>query len=252
LIAISRVQWRGARFQSCAIEAAAQVCTLISSIAESPGSLRYWPMASLRQRGRRLSRLRIGDGQGYSARPGSCIMARLRSRVPTSLSVRNVQAIPRAGLALSSLGVLKKGSHRGGAGADLQYRRAWPHRHPRGVQPSRQKWRGSGIRPRHHALQPPLWRLRPQTNPCVAPIEKAPFYAIKVLPGSFGTFVGLKTDRFARVLRGDDTPIDGLYAAGNDQSSVMGGHYPSGGINLGPAMTFGFVAGRHAAGTFAK
>jgi len=89
-------------------------------------------------------------------------------------------------------------------------------------------------------------------NPCVAPIEKAPFYAIKVLPGSFGTFVGLKTDRFARVLRGDDTPIDGLYAAGNDQSSVMGGHYPSGGINLGPAMTFGFVAGRHAAGTFAK
>jgi hypothetical protein len=28
----------------------------------------------------------------------------------------------------------------------------------------------------------------------------------------------------------------------------MGGHYPSGGINLGPAMTFGFVAGRHAAG----
>ena len=89
-------------------------------------------------------------------------------------------------------------------------------------------------------------------NPCVAPIEKAPFYAIKVLPGSFGTFVGLKTDRFARVLRGDDTPIDGLYAAGNDQSSVMGGHYPSGGINLGPAMTFGFVAGRHAAGTFVK
>src|SRR5437870_4678803 len=91
-------------------------------------------------------------------------MARLRSRVPTSLSVRNVQAIPRAGLALSSLGVLKKGSHRGGAGADMQYRRAWPHRHPRGVQPSRQKWRGSGIRARHDALQPPLWRLRPQTK----------------------------------------------------------------------------------------
>jgi succinate dehydrogenase/fumarate reductase flavoprotein subunit len=89
-------------------------------------------------------------------------------------------------------------------------------------------------------------------NPCVAPIERAPFYAIKVLPGSFGTFVGLKTDSFARVLRGDGTPIECLYAAGNDQSSVMGGHYPSGGINLGPAMTFGFVAGRHAAGALSK
>jgi succinate dehydrogenase/fumarate reductase flavoprotein subunit len=89
-------------------------------------------------------------------------------------------------------------------------------------------------------------------NPCVAPIDKAPFYAIKVLPGSFGTFAGLKTDSFARVLNGDGTPIAGLYAAGNDQASVMGGHYPSGGINLGPAMTFGFVAGRHAAGADLK
>jgi succinate dehydrogenase/fumarate reductase flavoprotein subunit len=85
-------------------------------------------------------------------------------------------------------------------------------------------------------------------NPCIAPIEKAPFYAIKVLPGSFGTFAGLKTDAFARVLDRKGNPIAGLYAAGNDQASVMGGHYPSGGINLGPAMTFGFIAARHAAG----
>ncbi len=85
-------------------------------------------------------------------------------------------------------------------------------------------------------------------NPSLAPIERAPFYAIKVLPGSFGTFFGLRTDADARVLDAAGAPIEGLYAAGSDQANVMGGHYPSGGINIGPAMTFGYIAGRHAAG----
>ncbi|HET7474994.1 MAG TPA: FAD-dependent oxidoreductase [Dermatophilaceae bacterium] len=87
-----------------------------------------------------------------------------------------------------------------------------------------------------------------QPNPSLAPLEKGPFYAIKVLPGSFGTFAGLKTDPASRVLDREGKPIAGLYAAGSDQANVMGGHYPSGGINIGPAMTFGYIAGRHAAG----
>jgi succinate dehydrogenase/fumarate reductase flavoprotein subunit len=87
-----------------------------------------------------------------------------------------------------------------------------------------------------------------QPNPSLAPIEGGPFYAIKVLPGSFGTFAGLKTDPDSRVLNADGEPIPGLYAAGSDQANVMGGYYPSGGINIGPAMTFGYIAGRHAAG----
>jgi succinate dehydrogenase/fumarate reductase flavoprotein subunit len=85
-------------------------------------------------------------------------------------------------------------------------------------------------------------------NPCVAPLEPGPFFAVKVVPGSFGTFAGLKTDGSARVLDEAGAPIPGLYAAGTDMASVMGGHYPAGGINLGPAMTFGYIAGRHLAG----
>jgi succinate dehydrogenase/fumarate reductase flavoprotein subunit len=85
-------------------------------------------------------------------------------------------------------------------------------------------------------------------NPSLAPIERPPFYAIKVLPGSFGTFAGLRTDVSSRVLDAAGEPVPGLYAAGSDQANVMGGHYPSGGINIGPAMTFGYLAGRHVAG----
>ncbi len=84
-------------------------------------------------------------------------------------------------------------------------------------------------------------------NPNVAPITRAPFYAVKVEPGSFGTFAGLRTDAQARVLDGQGQVIAGLYAAGSDAASVFGGTYPAGGINLGPALTFGFIAGRHAA-----
>lgn len=85
-------------------------------------------------------------------------------------------------------------------------------------------------------------------NPSLAPIEKGPFYAVKVVPGSFGTFAGIDVDAKARVLNEDGEIIDGLYAVGNDQVSVMGGHYPAGGINLGPALTFGYVAARDLAG----
>jgi predicted oxidoreductase len=71
---------------------------------------------------------------------------------------------------------------------------------------------------------------------------------VEVRPGSFGSFAGLRTDIHARVLRQDGTPISKLYAAGADAANIMGGCYPAGGINLGPAMTFGYIAGKHASG----
>jgi succinate dehydrogenase/fumarate reductase flavoprotein subunit len=85
-------------------------------------------------------------------------------------------------------------------------------------------------------------------NPCVAPIENGPFYAVKVEPGCFGTFAGLRTNAHAQVLDEKREVIAGLYAVGTDMASIMAGHYPAGGINLGPAATFGYIAGRHIAG----
>lgn len=85
-------------------------------------------------------------------------------------------------------------------------------------------------------------------NPCVAPVAKGPFYAVRLYVGDLGTFAGLKTNEYAQVLNGNGRPIEGLYSAGNDAASIMGGNYPGGGITLGPAITFGYIAARHMAG----
>jgi succinate dehydrogenase/fumarate reductase flavoprotein subunit len=90
--------------------------------------------------------------------------------------------------------------------------------------------------------------LRGLPNPCMAPLLQAPFYAVKIEQGSLGTFAGLKVNNDAQVLNAQGQAIAGLYAAGNDMSSMMGGKYPSGGITLGPAMTFGLLAAEHLAG----
>ena len=84
-------------------------------------------------------------------------------------------------------------------------------------------------------------------NPCMAPLQDGPFYAVRVVAGSLGTFAGLRCNEHAQVLNAQGEAIEGLYAGGNDLSSVMGGNYPSGGITLGPAMTFGYLAAHHAA-----
>ncbi len=89
-------------------------------------------------------------------------------------------------------------------------------------------------------------------NPCVAPIENGPFYAIKMVIGDLGTYAGIVTDASARALDAEGRVIPGLYAAGNDMASIMGGNYPGAGITLGPALTFGYIAGRHLADSAAK
>ncbi len=84
-------------------------------------------------------------------------------------------------------------------------------------------------------------------SPNLGTIEKAPFYAIQVHAGAIGTKGGARTDGDARVLTPGGAPIAGLYAAGNVAAGVTGAGYPGAGATIGAAMTFGYLAGRHAA-----
>jgi succinate dehydrogenase/fumarate reductase flavoprotein subunit len=100
--------------------------------------------------------------------------------------------------------------------------------------------RGGDIYQRH------LGDAEQRPNPCVAPIDDAPFYAMAVRPADLGMAAGLVTDASARVLDAGGAPVPGLYACGNDMQSVMNGAYPGPGITLGPALVFGVIASRHA------
>ena len=69
---------------------------------------------------------------------------------------------------------------------------------------------------------------------------------MEIYPGDLGTKGGLKFDSSARVLNQNDEVIEGLYVTGNCAGSVMGDSYPGAGSTIGPSMTFGYVAARHA------
>jgi succinate dehydrogenase/fumarate reductase flavoprotein subunit len=97
---------------------------------------------------------------------------------------------------------------------------------------------GKGSNAYHRYVGDAAWR----PNPCLAPIEAAPFHAVAVYPGDLGTSAGLVTNEWAQVLDADGQAIDGLYACGNDMGSIMKGAYPGPGITLGPAIVFGYLA----------
>jgi 3-oxosteroid 1-dehydrogenase len=82
--------------------------------------------------------------------------------------------------------------------------------------------------------------------PTLGPIEGGPYYAVEVHSGALGTKGGPQTDTRARVLDVDGNVIPGLYAAGNAMASPMGMTYGGAGGTLGPAMVFGYLAGRDA------
>ena len=81
-------------------------------------------------------------------------------------------------------------------------------------------------------------------NPCLAPIAKAPFYAMRIEAGDFGTLGGLDTDTSARVKKADGGVFEGLFAVGNCSAAILP-TYPGPGATLGPAMTMAYQAACH-------
>lgn len=86
-------------------------------------------------------------------------------------------------------------------------------------------------------------------NPTLGPLDRGPFYAIRMIPGDIGTFVGLRTDAAARVLDDSGAVVPGLWAAGSAAAPITGGSYPAAGLTIGQAMTFGHAAARDACAT---
>lgn len=85
-------------------------------------------------------------------------------------------------------------------------------------------------------------------NPCLGPIDKGPYYAVKVVPGDLGTCGGVRADGLARALRPDGTVIEGLYASGNAAGNAFGRVYPGPGATVGQGLTYSWIAAQHAAG----
>ena len=75
-------------------------------------------------------------------------------------------------------------------------------------------------------------------------IEKAPFFAIKRVPGVLTILGGLHVNSGLQVLDTDEQPIEGLYAAGNVSGNFFGNDYPLwlGAASCGRAVTFGRYA----------
>jgi 3-oxosteroid 1-dehydrogenase len=83
-------------------------------------------------------------------------------------------------------------------------------------------------------------------NPNLGEVSEAPFYAVQIYAGDVGTCGGLVTDEWARVLRADGAPIQGLYATGNSTASVVGRSYPGAGASIAASLVFGYIGAQHA------
>jgi len=90
-------------------------------------------------------------------------------------------------------------------------------------------------------------------NPTMHPFDRSgPWHAVLLVAGTLDTKGGPMIDPHGRMVRPDGSPIDGLYGAGNCIASPAGQAYWGGGTTLGLAVTFGWLAGEHAASASAS
>lgn len=85
-------------------------------------------------------------------------------------------------------------------------------------------------------------------NKCLGVMNEPPYYAARIVVTDLGTKGGVRTDERARVVRADDTVIDGLYAAGNTMAPCTGRVYPGAGGPIGSTMVFSWIAALDMAG----
>ena len=78
-------------------------------------------------------------------------------------------------------------------------------------------------------------------------VEKAPYYAIKLYPKTMGTFAGVKTNDNFQVIKVDGSPINNLYAVGENANKVLYNQVYMTGSSVQFALTSGRIAGEHAA-----
>jgi 3-oxosteroid 1-dehydrogenase len=76
--------------------------------------------------------------------------------------------------------------------------------------------------------------------------ERGPYSAVALVGCAFEGKAGPRVDANARLMSPAGEPIEGLYGAGNCIAGVLGESYAGGGASLGPAVVFGYIAGRHA------
>jgi 3-oxosteroid 1-dehydrogenase len=89
--------------------------------------------------------------------------------------------------------------------------------------------------------------LYPTPFATLGPVERGPYYAVELISSTLGTKGGPRTDVDGRVLDMDDKVIPDLFAAGNAMAAPTGMVYGGAGGTLGPAMIFGYRAGKAAA-----
>lgn len=86
-----------------------------------------------------------------------------------------------------------------------------------------------------------------QPNAAMYPLsEEGPYYAFITSPAAVDTSGGPVINSNGQIVRWDNTPIDGLYGAGNAVASTSANAYWGGGATLGNATVWGYQAALHA------